>query len=365
MRRPFLGVVVFTVVSLGLFTYVVAALSDIAGERGRVEKERAASGGAVEATPEVGEAIFWGKGTCYNCHAVGTRGSAIRGPNLGDPGPLGLPIGARAEKRAEERAKKTGKPFTATDYLMESLLEPAAYVVDGFSNIMAVPWRPPIALKADEIKAVITYLQSLGATPDTAAIEKSPFIGPLRAAAAAAASAQAAPPAKLLVTGNAEEGRKVFFDAQGNASCGKCHRVAGQGSEVGPELTTIAGMQPLDYLVESILQPSKVIVPGYEPMLLRMKDGRMVTGIIKKETADLIELADSQGKIEKVPKADVAERAPQKTSLMPGNFDEVLTVKEFHDIVAYLQTLKGEAAKEGPPSAEPPKAAAGKEETRR
>lgn len=338
MKRPFVRVVVFTVVSLAAYSSVVATLSDIAGERGRVEKEKArALGGAVEVTPQAGEEIFWAK--CYTCHSIGSRGSAIRGPNQGETGPLGLPIGARAVKRAEERTKQTGKPYAPADYLLESLIDPSAYLVEGYSDLMTPAWKPPVALKPDEIRAVVAYLQSLGGTVDVAAIDRSPFLAQLKAIAASG-KAQAAAAPKLFMPGDPKAGKELFFNPESSAGCAKCHSVKDKGGNVGPELTTIAAMQPLEYMIESILEPSKVIVKGYEPLLLKMKDGRFITGVIKKESADFIELGDSQGQIQKVPNSEVAERVPQKTSLMPGNFAEILPVKDFHDILAFLQTLK-------------------------
>jgi putative heme-binding domain-containing protein len=92
--------------------------------------------------------------------------------------------------------------------------------------------------------------------------------------------------------------------------------------------------------MESILKPSEVIVTGFEPTLIITKDGRYVTGIVKREDDQVIELADSQGQIQKVRKAEVKEVVPQTTSIMPENFAEILTVQDLHDIIAFLETLK-------------------------
>ena len=342
MRRPFLRITMFTLVFLAVYCYVVVALSNIAGEKERVEKERAALiGGAVEATPEAGEKIFWGKGACHTCHSIAGRGSAIRGPNLGETGPSGLPVGARAMKRAEERTKQTGKTYSATDYLLESLMEPDAYLVEGFSKLMPIAWRPPIALKPDEIRAVVTYLQSVGGNVDLAAIDNSPFLAQLQAVVAAGRSqASSGTGPKLLISGDPQLGKELFFNADSPAACAKCHMVGDKGSNVGPELTTIAAAQPLDYLIDSILEPSKVIVKGFEPIMIQTKSGQLMTGVIKNESAEMIEIGDSQGQVQKIRKSEIAERVPQKTSLMPGNFGEVLTVKDFYDLLAYMQTLK-------------------------
>lgn len=329
MKRPFLGVAVFTVAVVLAIVLVGELITRVSGEGGR---RAAAVVTAGNITPEAGESVFWGKGKCSTCHAIGSRGNAIRGPNQGAPGPLGMPIGARAEERARERATATGRPYTPTDYLVESLLDPGAHVVQGFKNEMPNPMRPPIRLSADEARAVIAYLQSLGGKVDVAAI-KLP----------AALTAKAAAPVEEwspYMQGDPKKGEKLFFDPDSSAACGTCHRVGARGGDVGPELTAIAGTRDPKFIIESILDPSKEIASGYEPILIITRTDQYVTGIIKKEDAATIEVADSQGKIQRVPKADIKQRAPQKTSLMPGNFKEILTVEELHDLLAFLLTLK-------------------------
>ena len=135
-------------------------------------------------------------------------------------------------------------------------------------------------------------------------------------------------------------GREIFFDAAGNAACGKCHAVGEQGGEVGPELTHIAATRPIEYIVESILEPSKVIASGFEPVLIITTDGRYLSGTIKSEDEAAITLADSNANLITVAKSEIRRRAPQSISLMPGNFSEILTLEEFTSVLAYVLTLK-------------------------
>ena len=73
-------------------------------------------------------------------------------------------MGARAEERAKERSRRDRcQHYTAvTDYLVESLANPGAYVVEGYKNEMAVVYAPPISLSLNEIKAVVSYLTDPG-----------------------------------------------------------------------------------------------------------------------------------------------------------------------------------------------------------
>jgi putative heme-binding domain-containing protein len=140
--------------------------------------------------------------------------------------------------------------------------------------------------------------------------------------------------------GDPEAGKALFFDADSPAGCAKCHRVGGQGGSVGPELTGLAGRQPPDYILESILFPSKVIASGYEPVLVKTKDGRFLNGVLRRNDATGVTFVDKDGKTVTVPKADIEVADTKQPSLMPGNFAEVLTVKDLHDLLAYVQSLK-------------------------
>lgn len=328
MRPTLLGPALFTVAIVLLVAVIGETITRVSGESGR--RPVAVTPGAV--TAEAGEALFWGKGKCSTCHAVGSRGNAIRGPNQGAPGPLGQPIGARARARAEDRTKATGRPYTATDYLVESLTDPGAYVVQGYKNEMPDPTRPPIALTADEVRAVIVYLQSLGGQVDLAAIRL-----PERLTAPRAAPVEAWQP---YPPGDPRKGEALFFDAESAAGCGKCHRVRGRGGDVGPDLTEVAGTRDPRFIIDSILEPSRVIASGYEAILIVTTRDQMITGIVKKDDATGVEVADSQGRLLRVARADIKQQVPQTLSLMPSNFREILTVEEFHDLLAFLLTLK-------------------------
>lgn len=97
----------------------------------------------------LGLRIMEGKGLCFTCHTVGKKGS-LRFPDLEG-------IGARAAHQVEG--------LSDVDYLAQSLYEPDAFIVPGFSPGMPVISKPPIGLTDDEIRAVVAYLQSLGGTP--------------------------------------------------------------------------------------------------------------------------------------------------------------------------------------------------------
>src|SRR5581483_9474226 len=171
------------------------------------------------------------------------------GGSTPDPARDQAPIGARAERIAAERAAKLGHPMTGTDYLVESIVDPSAYLAKGYKDEMPKVYLPPINLTADQITSVVLYLQSLGGTPDPAAIHLPPEV---RQPAAAGAPAGAWRP---YLPGDSARGRSVFFDG-GSPACGSCHRVAGQGGSGGPDLSSIGSSGNPQLIVGSLLEPT-------------------------------------------------------------------------------------------------------------
>jgi putative heme-binding domain-containing protein len=174
---------------------------------------------------------------------------------------------------------------------------------------------------------------------DVAAIDKSPFFEKLKAAAPTA-GAEVAEAWRPYVPGDPKAGEELFFNPESPGGCGKCHAVGEKGGRVGPELTHLAATRTPRFILEAILEPSKEIASGFDPILIKTKDSRFITGVVKKEDATSITVGDSQGQLQKIAKAEIAERVPQKISPMPGNFGEILTVKDLHDLLAFLTTLK-------------------------
>ncbi len=326
MTRDGLGIVVFTVALVALFTWGGALVTRASGGA-----EAAVLGEGVSV--ENGEQVFWGPGKCHTCHSVGTRGSNVRCPNLGASAD-GPEIALRAVERAEERSADTGSRMSPADYLVESIADPSVHVVQGYKDEMPKVFEPPISLGADEISSVILYLQSLGGVPDPGAIS---LPAELRLAAAGQGASQ---PWEPYLGGDTVRGREIFFDVEGPAPCAKCHRVDELGGDIGPDLTGLAGTRPAPFIVDAVLRPSLEIASGYETVLVQRTDGRLVDGVVKDESADSLWLVTPDGEEIGLALAEVARRREQELSLMPDNFADVLTVTDLHDLLAYLFALR-------------------------
>jgi quinoprotein glucose dehydrogenase len=140
--------------------------------------------------------------------------------------------------------------------------------------------------------------------------------------------------------GNAEKGRELFFNHTG-AQCVRCHKVGNAGGVAGPDLTEVAKRNPertRDYLLESLVNPSAKIAPGFGTLTVNLDDGRVLTGVLLEETKTAVTLQLPDGKKTTVPKEGIEKRS-EIVSPMPS-IDRTLTAREMRDLIEFLSTLK-------------------------
>src|SRR2546428_5627039 len=228
MRVPVgLKVGVFALIVMGGYTYFANSIPQI---ESKPPQELSLEGGNV--TPaqlvKAGEEIFHTKGSCETCHRSGQKGT--RAPDLAG-------IGARAGK--------TKPGMSAKQYILESLLQPGAYVVEGYPNIMPQVDKRPIALNRSEIWALTAFLESLGGSVDVT-------LDDIQKTAGGAAGGGAA--VELKIPGDPKAGEAVF---SGKGACIACHKAGKIGaSPVGPDLSQIAKIQTPGYVMRKILDPA-------------------------------------------------------------------------------------------------------------
>jgi putative heme-binding domain-containing protein len=143
----------------------------------------------------------------------------------------------------------------------------------------------------------------------------------------------------LALKGNADRGRELFFKSAG-LQCASCHRVAGTGSTLGPDLSQVAKKYTRAQILESILEPSKSIDPKYVTYLVETKDGMAHTGILAAKTDREVVLKQVGDKEVRIPAAKVASLVPQRQSLMPEQLLRDLTAEQAADLLAFLASLK-------------------------
>jgi putative membrane-bound dehydrogenase-like protein len=137
---------------------------------------------------------------------------------------------------------------------------------------------------------------------------------------------------ELRAAGGDRAAGKAVFDKH----CGKCHRLFGEGQQVGPDLTT-ANRQDRDYLLVSLVDPSAVIRREYLSHVVQTSDGRVLVGRIVSQTPATITLADAKGERITVLRDEVEAMEESPVSLMPDGLYRELAPQELRDLFAYLQ----------------------------
>jgi quinoprotein glucose dehydrogenase len=143
---------------------------------------------------------------------------------------------------------------------------------------------------------------------------------------------------ETLLGGDAAAGRDIFLHKTETA-CLRCHKVQGRGGEVGPDLTGIGARQTREYLLESIVDPSRQIAKGYGTVVLGLRNGTIVSGVLKEENAKEIRLITPEAQSVVVPKDEIEDRQTGK-SAMPDDLTKHLTKSELRNLVEFLAGLK-------------------------
>jgi len=254
-----LKVGVFAAAVMGGYAWFANSIPQI---ESKPPQELSLEGGNVTQAQLVkaGEEIYHTKGTCEICHRIGQKGT--RAPDLAG-------VGARAATR------KPG--MSAKAYIIESLLQPQAYVVEGYPPIMPVIDKPPIALNRSELWALTAFLESQGGTVDVT-------LNDIPATAGASAAGGGAAAAEVKIPGDPKAGEAVFA---GKGTCIACHK-AGKftAGTVGPDLSQISKIQTPDYIMKKILDPKgSGTVAGFPPGVMPQDFGTRLTS---REYVDLV-----------------------------------------------------------------------------
>jgi len=148
---------------------------------------------------------------------------------------------------------------------------------------------------------------------------------------------------EALAGGDAENGRRIFL-THAAAACQRCHKLDGEGGEVGPAVNGIGAKQKRDYLLESLVLPNKQIAKGYDSVLVTLLDGKAVSGVLRAEDAKQLTLITAEGQTIQIAKGDIDTRRPTK-SAMPDDLAQKLSKSEIRDLVEFLAGLKEEPKK--------------------
>ena len=263
---------------------IVLALLSAGGLRLEAQGKNPYAGDAKVA--KLGEYQF--RSNCAFCHGLGAQGGG-RGPDL---------------TRAQKHHGNTDAE------LFHNIHDGIA----GTAMPAATNGGIGVGMSDEEIWQVITYIRS---------VEKK---------------------ASAAETGGAAHGKELFY---GSAGCGTCHMVNGKGGRLGPDLSSTGASRSVEYLTESLRNPSKRLAEGiseplkdfsqeYETVTVVTADGTKLQGIVLNEDSFTVQMLDTREQLHAFEKSKLRSYVKTRESLMPAYDAKALPEKELKDIIAFL-----------------------------
>lgn len=131
-----------------------------------------------------------------------------------------------------------------------------------------------------------------------------------------------------------DSGKMVF-----KQNCSACHAIGNEGGSIGPQLDGVGKWGPRA-LAEKILDPNRNVSESFRNYTITMKDGKVLSGLFRREEGEVIVFADIAGKEFSIPKNEIADQKASKYTLMPDHFGQVLSQDDFNALVKYLLSLQ-------------------------
>jgi putative membrane-bound dehydrogenase-like protein len=130
--------------------------------------------------------------------------------------------------------------------------------------------------------------------------------------------------------GDASAGQAVFAKV-----CGQCHKIYGEGQEVGPDIT-LNGRSSFEQLLSNVFDPSLVIGASYQARTVVTTKGQVFTGLVVEDGEQRIVLKVQGGKLETIPRDEVEETKVSELSIMPEGLEKQLQPQEMANLFAFL-----------------------------
>jgi cytochrome c oxidase cbb3-type subunit III len=153
-------------------------------------------------------------------------------------------------------------------------------------------------------------------------------------------------------SGDRARGEKVFSE---KAGCLTCHMVQGRGGVLGPDLSHVGEARSVSYLTDAIREPSKELSSGmldpnnhygvplvYDTVTVVTAGGQKIVGVARNEDTFSIQILDTNQRLQFFLKKDLKEVTHERRSLMPAYSEQMLKAEDLQDLVAYLESLRGE-----------------------
>ena len=138
----------------------------------------------------------------------------------------------------------------------------------------------------------------------------------------------------LSLQGQAAAGKKIYQER-----CISCHRLGGEGNNVGPDLATVRS-NGKEKLLLSILDPNRDVVPQYVSYVVETRDGDSLVGLIVNETSNSLTVRQAYAKEDVIPRSQIASMHSQAQSLMPEGLEAGLTQQDLANLLEYIVLAK-------------------------
>jgi cytochrome c oxidase cbb3-type subunit III len=150
-------------------------------------------------------------------------------------------------------------------------------------------------------------------------------------------------------TGNAARGKELF---NGSTACASCHMIEGKGGRLGPDLTATSTARSVEYIVDSVRNPSRRLAQGiteamkefsqeYETVNVVDGRGQKFQGVVLNEDNFTLQMIDTREQLHLFEKDKLRSVDKSRESLMPKYDEKMLPEKDLQDIVAYLLSVGG------------------------
>jgi hypothetical protein len=249
---------------------------------------------------------------------------------------------APAELRADAVAALARQPIEELPGLVEFLNHPEPAV-----QLEAARGLRAVARQSDVREALARTLAQVRESPAHArlAVELRSTLGAVGAEPESPGAEPARPTSlaewqsRLAEGGDPVIGRRFFFAP--HTACITCHRVQGRGGLTGPDLSSIGRTLSRAQLVQSIVAPSADIAPAYQAWIVETTDEESYTGLQGPlRSGGAVTLILNDGREITIPGSKVAFFGASNSSLMPDGLENAMTVEDFRDLLAYLESLR-------------------------
>ncbi|MFO1042173.1 MAG: HEAT repeat domain-containing protein [Planctomycetaceae bacterium] len=191
-------------------------------------------------------------------------------------------------------------------------------------------------LNADVAKRSLRYMYSVGRSDASLSDVLSKAAGIAADAPPPTAEEVAKIAADVIAKGDPARGEKIF--RRKDLNCMKCHSITRAGGQVGPDLSAVGGTSPVDYVLNSILNPNLAVKEQYVTRIFALDSGKVLTGVVIDRDDVRVNIRDANGNTVKIPTADIEEEIEGK-SLMPQGLTKFLTRDELLDLAKFVSEL--------------------------